>query len=98
MKKKKKKKKKRKNSEKVFCFFQIIASEFVALNCFYQAYNACHRQSMCQQTVFGFCMSLKGTFFDVITFTVINKYGKQATIQIATVFRPICHVVCRRVL
>ena len=33
-----------------------------------------------------------------MTFTVINKYDKGAVVQIATVFEPIWHVVCRRVL
>ena len=43
-------------------------------------------------------MSLKEIFSNVITFTVINNYGEGAVIQIPTVFRPISHVVCRRVL
>ena len=49
---------------------------------------------MCQQTTLGFCVSLKETFSNKTTFTVINKYWKSAVIQIATVFRPICRVVC----
>ena len=53
---------------------------------------------MCQQTVLGFWVSLKETFSSATTFTVINKYSKGAAIQIATVFRPICLVVCLRVL
>ena len=44
----------------------------------------------------GFCISLKQTFFNVITTTLINKYDKGAVVQIATVFRPICHVVCQK--
>ena len=51
---------------------------------------------MFQQTILGFCISLKGAYFIVIIFTVINKYCKVAVVQIATVFRPIFHVVYRR--
>ena len=89
---------KKKKIEKMFFVFEIIASELVALNCLYQVDNACHRQSMCYQTVLGFCVSLKETFCNVFTSTVIDKYGKGAIVQIATVFRPICHVVCRSFL
>ena len=39
-------------------------------------------------------MSLKETFSNIITSKVINKDGKGNVVQIATVFRPICHVVC----
>ena len=49
---------------------------------------------MCKQTVLGFCISLKANFSNGITSTVINKYGTGVVVQIATVFRPICHVVC----
>ena len=87
----------KKKSEKVFVF-GIIASELVPLNCLYSADNACHRHSMCKQTVLGICLLLKETFSNGITFKVINKYFKGAAIQIATKFRPICHVVCLRVL
>ena len=41
---------------------------------------------MCQQKALGFCISLKETFSDATTFTVINKYSKGAVIQLATVF------------
>ena len=53
---------------------------------------------MSYQTVLGFCVSLKETYSNATTFTVINKYRKGAFIQIATVFRPICRVLCLRVL
>ena len=53
---------------------------------------------MCQQTVLGFSISIKDTFSNVISFTVIDTYCKGAVAQIATVFRPICHVVCRSVV
>ena len=45
-----------------------------------------------------FCVSLKETFSKGTTFTVINKFGKGAVIQIETLFRPISHVLCLRVL
>ena len=53
---------------------------------------------MYQKTVLGFCISLKETFSNAIIFTVINKHGKGVLVQVATVFRPICYVVCRRVI
>ena len=53
---------------------------------------------MRQQTVLRFCISLKETFANTITITVINKYAKGAAVQIATVFQPICYVVCPMVL
>ena len=49
---------------------------------------------MCEQTPLAFCVSLRETFSNATTFTVINKYCKGAAIQIATVFRQICCVVC----
>ena len=53
---------------------------------------------MRQQTGFQFCISLKETFSNPITFTVINKYGKGAVVHITTMFQPSCYVVCRRIL
>ena len=53
---------------------------------------------MWQETVLGFCVLLKETFFNATTFTVNNQYSKGAAIQIVTVFPPICHVLCLRVL
>ena len=49
---------------------------------------------MFQQAVLGFFISPKDTFSNLIMSRVINQYGKGAVIQIATVFRPISHVVC----
>ena len=65
-----------------FFVFEIIASEFVALNCLYQEANTCHRQSVCYETVLRFCVSLTETFCKIIAFAVINKYGKLAVLQI----------------
>ena len=53
---------------------------------------------MCYQTALGFCVSLKETFSNATTFTVITKYWKGAVIQSAEVFRSICRVVFLRVL
>ena len=87
-----------KNIQKKFFAFEIIAFEFVARNCLCLADNASHRRSMARQTVLGFCVSLKHTFSKGTTFTVINKFCKGAAIQIGTLFRPICCVLCLRVL
>ena len=40
---------------KMFFIFEIITSEFVALNCLYQEENACHRHLVCYETVLRFC-------------------------------------------
>ena len=45
-----------------------------------------------------FCISLRETFSTKIVFTGINKYGKGAVVQIWTVFWPVSHVTCGRVL
>ena len=37
----------KKKIEKKFSVLEIIASEFVALNCLYQEENTCHRHSVC---------------------------------------------------
>ena len=64
----------------------ILTSELVPLNCLYSERNTCHHHSVCLQTVLRFCVALKETFFNSITFTVIKKYGKAALVQIATMF------------
>ena len=87
-----------KNIQKKFFIFQKTASKLVALNCLNKADNVFHWLSMCYQAALGFCVWLKETFPNAITFTVINKYCKGVTIQIAAVFWPICLVVCVRVL
>ena len=42
--------------------------------------------------------STKIDFFQLNELTVINKYGKGAVVQIATLFEPVYHVACGRVL
>ena len=49
---------------------------------------------MCQQKVLRLYMSLRVTFSNSITFTMMNEYGKQASIEIESVFRPGYHVAC----
>ena len=45
-----------------------------------------------------FSISLRDTFSTLIVFTGINKCGKAAVLQISTVFGPVHHVTCGRVL
>ena len=85
-----------KNQENLFAF-EIIASELVALNCLYQEQNTCHRHSVSCERVLRFCMSLTETFCKSIVFTVINKYGKGADMQISTMFWRVDHVAFRMI-
>ena len=43
-------------------------------------------------------MSLRVTFSNSIIFKVINEYGRGPVVEIESVFRPVYHVACRRVL
>ena len=88
----------KKNLEKKFFVSEIIASEDLAINCLCYPENTCHWQSICEQTVLRFCISLREIFSNRIFFTLINKYGKRAFDQISTVFRRVYHVTCQRVL
>ena len=72
----------KKKIQKKFSLFEIITSEFLALNCLYQEQNTCHRHSVCEETVLRFCMSLTETFCQTIDFPVINKYGKGGVAEI----------------
>ena len=49
---------------------------------------------MLEQAVLRFCISLNEIFYKEITFTVINKYGTRAVVQIAAVRQPIFRVTC----
>ena len=51
---------------------------------------------MSKQTVLRFSISIRETFSNSIAFTVINKYGKGAVVQISTVFRSVYRVACQR--
>ena len=87
----------RKNSEKAFCFWDnsvrigcvklsLLRREYwsSAVNVLTNTYKAWHL--------------IKTDFFDTITFKMITKYGNGAVIKIATVFEPVYHVACQRVL
>ena len=88
----------KKKIERKFFVFEMLASEFVALNCLYQEENTSHRHSVCQVTVLRLCTSLTETFCKAIAFTVINKSGKRAFLEILTKFGRIYHVAFRRIL
>ena len=49
---------------------------------------------MCEQKVLRPCMSLRVTFLNSITFTVINEYGKGPGVEIDLVFWPVYRVAC----
>ena len=72
----------KKKIEKKFFGFEIITSEFVALNSLYQEQNTCHRDSVCQETVLRFCILTTETFCQTSDFPVINKYGNRGVSQI----------------
>ena len=72
----------KKKIQKKFFVFEIIPSEFVALNCLYQEENTCHRHSVGEETDSRFYISLIETFCKTIDFPVINKYGKGSVLQI----------------
>ena len=77
--------------EKKLLVFEIIACEWVALNCVYEEENTCQRHSLCSETDLSCYVSLKETFRDSIALPLINKYGKGAVPQIQTELRPVCH-------
>ena len=71
----------KKKIQKKFFVFEIIPSEFLALNCLYQEGNTCHRHSVCKETDLRFCIPVRETFCRTIDFPVINKCGKGAVLQ-----------------
>ena len=72
----------KKEIEAKFFVFEIIASEFVALNCLYQEENTCNRHSVCWETVLRFCISPTRTFCTTFDFPVIKKCGKVGVLQV----------------
>ena len=82
--------------QKKFFLFETIASELVTLNCLYKEENTCNRHSVCWERLLRFSMSLTETFCKSIAFTVINKYGKAAAMQISTIFGHLYHVAFRK--
>ena len=49
---------------------------------------------MCQQKVLRLCMSVRVTFYNLMTFTLMNEYGKGAGVDTESVVRAVYHVVC----
>ena len=45
-----------------------------------------------------FCMSLRMTFSNSISYPLIDNYGKGVAVKIGTVFERVYHVACRRVM
>ena len=83
--------------DKKFFLFETISSELVTLNCLYKEENTCHRHSVCWEIVLRFSMSLTETFCKSIAFTVINKYGKSAALQILTMVGGVYHVAFQKI-
>ena len=86
-----------KNAKKVLVS-EIIATEFVSLNCLCEEQDPFHRQPMCLQAVPRFGMSIRETFLDLISLAVIDEYDKGVVMQITTVLWHVYHVACRMVL
>ena len=55
-----------KKFEEYFFFSEPIAHELVVLNSLYYEENTCHRQSMCEQLIVRFFISLTEIFFSEI--------------------------------
>ena len=53
---------------------------------------------MCQQTVLRFWITVKETFSNSISITVINECGKGDVVQNARVFGPGYYVACRSLI
>ena len=60
-------------------FRNFFVSEIIASQ---EEDNTCHRQSVGQQNVVIFCISLTETFSNLIVFRKINKYGKGVVVQL----------------
>ena len=52
---------------------------------------------MCSQRVGGFSILLTETFSNSVVVPLINKYAKDAVVQISTFFGPVYHVDFARV-
>ena len=86
-------KKAAKNWEKCFCFWDnriwinIIILSLLTRGYLWSGANVLKRSP-----------KIKETFSKSIILTMINKYDKGAVMQISTVFRPVYHVPCGRLL
>ena len=85
----------KKINKKVFCFLD---------NC---TWNGCVKLPVSRKeylssavnvlkTAVRFYIFLRETFIDLIAFSVINQYGKDAIVEISTVLGTVYHVACRR--
>ena len=70
-----------KKSEKKIFIFEILTSEFFALNCLHPEENTCHRHWVCYENVLRFCISLTDPFCEANTFEIINKDVKGGVLQ-----------------
>ena len=84
----------KKINKKVFCFLD---------NC---TWNGCVKLPVSRKeylssavnvlkTAVRFYIFLRETFIDLIAFSVINQYGKDAIVEISTVLGTVYHVACR---
>ena len=62
-----------KKNQKNFLVSEIIASEMAAVNCPCYEGNTCHGKSMCYETGFTLCISVRERFCKAIVFTMINN-------------------------
>ena len=84
-----------KNREKFFCFKgNSIWSGSINLSLFRREYLS---SAVNMLTDLIFCIALKETFLNSITFTVMNRYAKGAVLQIVTVVGSVYHFAFRRV-
>ena len=80
-----------------FFVCSLIASEMVVLNCPYKKKRILvNEQSMSRQTDLRFYISLRETFSNSISFTLITKYDRGASTKILIVFWTAYHVARRR--
>ena len=86
-----------KNWEKRFCFWDkciwIVCIELSPLRTEYLSSAV----NVLTKSLKTFHVT-KMDFFNSISFRVINVYGKGAGIKIESVFRPVYHATCRRVI
>ena len=71
----------KKEIEKKVLLFEIIPSEFVALNCLYQERILAISTQCVRKHVLRFCISLTETFCRTTDLPLINKFGKGAVLQ-----------------
>ena len=94
---KKKKKKKKKNYEKLFYLEEkCIWIGYVKLSLLSTEYLSSIVNVL--KNSLKTWMPLREIFYNLITFTVSNKYGMGAVVEIETVFQSVYHVAFRGVL